>query len=401
MTSPIGIVSIISVAVLTVEFGIMRVMRSLLGTSLRFTIAGVVWDLTDSLIMTATVIPVLYLLVSKMRDQDQRTQKIILESEKRYRSVVEQSVVGVSMIQDARFVYANQALADLLGFTSGTELIGVEIMALVADRDRDAMSKIGRQRADGATEQLQYNCALMRTDGTVVELEVNSVVTLQEDVPTTIAVLHDITAKLRAEEAAARYLVQQEAAFMSAVQIATNLTELRDPYTQGHASRVGQIAAAIGAELGFDEKSQRGLQVAGNLHDIGKIGIPLNVLCTQDKLTEQEWGLIHRHPQTGYDILRGIYLPWPVAEVVLQHHERMDGSGYPQGLCADAIILEARIVMVADVVESMSHSRPYRPGMGITRALAEIERGSGTVYDTVVATACLRMFRENGFAISQ
>jgi len=378
VTSPAGIVSIISVTVLTVEFGIMRVMRSFFGTSLRFTIAGVVWDLADALIMTATLIPVLYLLISKMRDRDQRTQKIILESEKRYRSVVEQSLVGVSMIQDARFVYANQALADLLGFTSGTELIGVEIMALVADRDRDAMSKIGRQRAEGATEQLQYNCALMRTDGTVVELEVNSVVALQEDVPTTIAVLHDITAKLRAEEAAARYLVQQEAAFMSAVQIATNLTELRDPYTQGHASRAGQIAAAIGAELGFDEKRQQGLQVAGNLHDIGKIGIPLDVLCTQDKLTEDEWELIQRHPQTGYDILRGIHLPWPVAEVVLQHHERMDGSGYPHGLCGDAIILEARIVMVADVVESMSHSRPYRPGMGITRALAEIERGSGT-----------------------
>jgi len=400
MTTPIGIVLIISVLVFSVEFLILQSVSDIFRRSLAFHLARSSWDLIDALLLTFLVAPFLYILVRTMRSREAHAQKILSESERRYRSVVDQTVVGVSMIQDARFVYANQALADLLGFTTTKELLGVEIMALVADRDRDFMSKIGRQRAEGLAEQLHYNCALMRTDGMVVELEVNSVVTLQEDVPTTIAVLRDITASLRAEEAAARHLVQQEAAFMSAVQIATNLSELRDPYTQGHASRVGQIAAAIGAELGFDEKRQQGLLVAGNLHDIGKIAIPLDVLCTLDKLTEQEWELIRRHPQTGHDVLTGISLPWPVADVALQHHERMDGSGYPHGLSAESIILEARIVMVADVVESMSHSRPYRPGMGITRALAEIERGSGTVYDSIVAAACLKMFREHGYAIS-
>ena len=174
------------------------------------------------------------------------------------------------------------------------------------------------------------------------------------------------------------------------------LSELRDPYTAGHERRVAQIAVALGAELGFDEKRQEGLRAAGHLHDVGKITIPAEILSKPGKLSSIEYQLVQGHAQAGYDVLKEVEFPWPVAQVALQHHERIDGSGYPQGLKGEQILLEARIMAVADVVEAMSSHRPYRPGLGIEAALAEIERGRGSVYDSAVADACFRLFREKG-----
>jgi HD-GYP domain-containing protein (c-di-GMP phosphodiesterase class II) len=154
---------------------------------------------------------------------------------------------------------------------------------------------------------------------------------------------------------------------------------------------------AIGAELGFDERRQEGLRVAGHLHDVGKITIPAEILSKPTKLTPIEFLLIQGHAQASYDALKNVKFPWPVAEIALQHHERMDGSGYPRGLVGEAILLESRILAVADVVDAMSSHRPYRPSLGIDKALAEIERGRGIAYDPVVADACLRIFREKHF----
>lgn len=187
-------------------------------------------------------------------------------------------------------------------------------------------------------------------------------------------------------------LRELEAAFLGTVQVAAHLSELRDPYAEGHANGVGEIAAAIGAELGFDEKRQQGLRVAGSLHDVGKFSIPLETLTKRGPLTSTEWEVIRQQPRIAYEILKDIDLPWPVAMVAYQNHERMDGSGYPLGLQGDAIIMDARIVMVADVVESMTSSRSYREGLGIAQALAELERGRGTSYDADVVDACLRLF---------
>jgi len=160
---------------------------------------------------------------------------------------------------------------------------------------------------------------------------------------------------------------------------------LRDPYTAGHSRRVGEIAVAIGGELGFDERRLEGLRVAGYLHDIGKITIPAEILARPGKLSALEFQLTRTHSQASYDALKDVKFPWPVAQAALQHHECMDGSGYPQGLKGEAILMEARILAVADVVEGMSSHRPYREARGIEEALAEIESGSGTVYDAVVA----------------
>ncbi len=182
------------------------------------------------------------------------------------------------------------------------------------------------------------------------------------------------------------------------IQAIVNTVEMRDPYTAGHQKRVAQLAVAIASDLGLAEDAIHGIQLAATVHDLGKIRVPAEILARPSKLTDVEFMLIKAHPQAGYDIVKGIEFPWPIADMVLQHHERLDGSGYPQGLKGDQILLGARIMAVADVLEAMASHRPYRPTLGIDVALAEIERGRGTAYDPAVADACLKLFRESRFA---
>ncbi len=174
--------------------------------------------------------------------------------------------------------------------------------------------------------------------------------------------------------------------------------EARDPYTAGHQRRVGELAVAIAREMGLPEEKIHGIQLAATVHDLGKIHIPAEILSKPGKLSDIEFMLIKTHPQAGYDILKDVDFPWPIADIVRQHHERLDGSGYPQGLKDGQILLESSIMAVADVVETMSSHRPYRPSLGMELALKEIERGRGSAYDPAVADACLKLFREGRFA---
>lgn len=211
----------------------------------------------------------------------------------------------------------------------------------------------------------------------------------------------DISKRKAAEDQIQRHSGQLESAFMHTVLLAMNLSELRDPYTAGHERRVGEIARAIANELGLDENRAKGVEVAGYLHDLGKMTIPAEILTRPGKLSAVELMLIRGHAQASYNVLQYAEFPWPVAEIALQHHERLDGSGYPQGLKGEEILLEARILAVADVVEAMASHRPYRPPLGIDQALAEIERGCATIYDPAVVEVCLRLFREKGFKLPQ
>jgi HD-GYP domain-containing protein (c-di-GMP phosphodiesterase class II) len=175
---------------------------------------------------------------------------------------------------------------------------------------------------------------------------------------------------------------------------------MRDPYTSGHQARVADIAKEIARQMGLPEEQMQAIHLAGLVHDLGKIRIPAEILSKPSRLNEVEYKLIKMHPQAGYDILKGVDFSWPIAGMVLQHHERMDGSGYPQGLKGDEILPGARILIVADVVEAMSSHRPYRPGLGIDTALAEIVRGRGTHYDPQVVDACVALFKESGYVIA-
>ncbi len=174
-------------------------------------------------------------------------------------------------------------------------------------------------------------------------------------------------------------------------------SEIRDPYTSGHQQRVTKLACSIAENMSLTENFIEGLRIAGLLHDIGKISVPAEILSKPGKITQDEYNIIKQHCQIGYEILKGIEFPWPVAQIVLQHHERMNGSGYPQGLAGEEILLESKILSVADVIEAMSSHRPYRPGLGIDKALEEVMRNKSTFFDPVVADTCWDLFSTGKF----
>lgn len=184
------------------------------------------------------------------------------------------------------------------------------------------------------------------------------------------------------------------------IQTIAATVEARDPYTAGHQNRVSELAVAIGHEMNLSEKQIHGIQLSAIIHDLGKIHIPAEILSKPGRLNAIEFMLIQTHPQEGYNILKDVKFPWPIADIVLQHHEKMDGSGYPQGLKGEEILLEARIICVADVVEAMSSHRPYRASLGIQPALDEIQRGRETWYDPAVVDICVKLFQEKGFKFS-
>ena len=177
----------------------------------------------------------------------------------------------------------------------------------------------------------------------------------------------------------------------------TMTVEYRDPYTAGHQQRVADLASTIAKEMGFPEDKIMGIRMAGALHDIGKIAVPVEILSKPGRLSKTEFELIKNHSQVGYDILNSIKFPWPLSQIILQHHERMDGSGYPNGLLGKEILIEARIIGVADVVEAMASHRPYRPALGIDKALEEVSINKGKLYDVKVVNACLKVFKDKGF----
>jgi HD-GYP domain-containing protein (c-di-GMP phosphodiesterase class II) len=188
-------------------------------------------------------------------------------------------------------------------------------------------------------------------------------------------------------------------AFGATIQAMVSAVETRDPYTVGHQHRATSLARAIATEMGLPNEKINRIRMAGSIHDIGKLSIPAEILSKPARLTELEVSLVEEHARTGYEMLKDVESHGPLAQIVYQHHERMDGSGYPRNLKGEDILVEARILNVADVVEAMASTRPYRPGLGIEAALNEIEKNRGIFYDNHVADACLRLFREKGFKL--
>ncbi|OPL12709.1 MAG: metal-dependent phosphohydrolase [delta proteobacterium MLS_D] len=214
-----------------------------------------------------------------------------------------------------------------------------------------------------------------------------------------VSVVRDVTESNRAKENLKRALEQVRNALGVTIQVMVSTIEARDPYTAGHQQRVAHLARAVAGEMALSQERIDGIYMMGIVHDIGKISIPAEILAKPGRLTDVEYALVKEHPRIGYDILKDVESPWPLAEVVRQHHERMDGSGYPRNLKGEEILLEARIMAVADVIESMASHRPYRPSLGIDAALDEIASGSGVLYDSDVVEAVLRLFREKGYVL--
>jgi putative nucleotidyltransferase with HDIG domain len=211
--------------------------------------------------------------------------------------------------------------------------------------------------------------------------------------------MRNITERKQAEKQLQDTLESLRKAVGTTFQVMASAVEARDPYTAGHQIRSANLARAIATELGLSHDKIEGIRIAGSIHDIGKLSLPAEILSKPTKLSEIEFSLIKEHAKKGYEMLKDVESPWPLAEIVYQHHERMDGSGYPRKLKGEEILIEARILAVADVVEAMASHRPYRPGLGIDAALTEIEKNRGIFYDDAVADACLRLFREKGFKL--
>jgi len=205
-----------------------------------------------------------------------------------------------------------------------------------------------------------------------------------------------ITKRKAEDEREAAYRALDKA-LTDSIAAMSKIVEIRDPYTAGHQTRVADLSVAIARELKLPEERVKYIRIAALIHDIGKIYIPSDILSKPGKLRDMEWQLIKIHAQGSYDILKTIEFPWPIAQIAWQHHERLDGSGYPNGLNADDILLEAKILAVADVVEAMSSYRPYRPALGIEKALDEISQNKGVLYDPNIVDACLKLFYENSF----
>jgi PAS domain S-box-containing protein len=249
------------------------------------------------------------------------------------------------------------------------------------------------------TENLATEKILCKKNGTQIPIEevISPIENGKKSIMGRVLVFRDITERKRAEEELKQSFERLQRALDGTIQAMSLTLEMRDPYTAGHQRRVSKLSCAIAAEMGLPENEIEGLRMAGDIHDIGKIYVPAEILSKPGQLTEIEYTIIKTHPQVGYDILKSIEFSWPVAQIVLQHHERMDGSGYPLGLKGNKILMEARILSVADVVEAMSSHRPYRPAHGIEKAIEEILQNKGFYFDPDVVDACVKIFREKKF----
>jgi PAS domain S-box-containing protein/putative nucleotidyltransferase with HDIG domain len=312
------------------------------------------------------------------------------ESEARFRALSEHALVGIYIIQDERFTYVNPALANGLGFQPA-EMIGADPLAVIDPEDRALVAENMRRRMAGEVVENRYELRGRTKNGETKYLELFSVRTVLNGRPAIIGNILDITERRRAEQAIRSSLEGTIGAIAATI-------ESRDPYTAGHQRRVAQLGVATAREMGLPEATIEGLRFGALIHDLGKIQVPAELLARPTQLSPPELALIRIHPEVGYSIVKEIDFPWPVAAMIRQHHERLDGSGYPQGLGAADIVLEARILAVADTVEAMASHRPYRPSLGIDAALGEIVRNSERLYDPKIVGACLRLFREKGFA---
>ncbi len=337
------------------------------------------------------------LVIIRRAIQKREAEEALQESEERFHSLFEDSKDAIYITtREGRCIDVNQSGLDLFGYTR-------EEMMVLKPRQLYGNS-IDRRKFQKEIEQKgfvkNYEIKLRKKDGAEIECLLNVSVRQANDDGSSLeyqGIIRDITEQKQNQEELKRTLERLRKTLEGIIQTISITVELRDPYTAGHQQRVARLTHAIAKEMGLSEEQTEGIYMAGIIHDLGKISIPAEILSKPGKITEIEFSMIKTHPRVGYDILKNIEFPWPIAQIVLQHHERMDGSGYPQGLSGNDILLEARIVGVADVVEAMSSHRPYRPGLGIDKALEEIVQKQGILYDTEVVEACLKVFAEKGF----
>ncbi len=318
-----------------------------------------------------------YDLVNQIRAHE-KLEIEIRKSKLSFHNIVQKSTDGILVIDQNNLVRFANPVAEILLGRSATELI-----------DRP----LGFQVVSGEPREIE----IFSNGGKAGVAEMTITESEWEGTTAYLALLRDITSHKQMEKALQESALKLQKAMDGSVEAIALTTEMRDPYTAGHQQRVARLACEIGRVLGFTEDRIKGIHVASTLHDLGKISMPSEILTKPTRLTNIEYSLMKTHSQVGYNILKNVEFPWPIANIVYQHHERIDGSGYPSGLKGDSIMDEAKIICVADVVEAMASHRPYRPALGVDVALEELSINKSFLYDPDVVDACLKLFHEKDF----
>jgi PAS domain S-box-containing protein/putative nucleotidyltransferase with HDIG domain len=318
------------------------------------------------------------------------TQKMLRKADEKIRRIFDNSFDGIAVLDlDGNVVEANRTILDIAGLQSDVEIIGRNYIDFITPLDRKRI-KTQVQKVFSVERITNLECTLIRKDGTEVCIEINAVQLndIYNDPFGILLSMKNVSRHKQAEEANRLYNEKMLQVMGEIIEAMARMVEIRDPYTAGHQRRVSVLAAAIAREMELPNETVEGVRVAGMVHDIGKIYIPAEILSKPTELNEMEYRMIEQHPRLSYDILNAIEFPWPVATIVYQHHERIDGSGYPEKLSGEDITIEARILAVADVVEAMASRRPYRAALGVDRAIEEISKKRGILYDSAVVDAC-------------
>jgi PAS domain S-box-containing protein len=331
-----------------------------------------------------------------------RAEDELQRSKNNFHRSLDESPLGVRILSPkGEILYANQAILDIYGYNSIEELQNIPANKRYTPESYTDFIIRREKRRVGKDLPSEYEISIIRKDGKIRHLQVWRKWIGWNGEKQYQVIYRDITEQKQAEEQLKRTLDTLRKALNTTIQVMMSAVEARDPYTAGHQLRSANLSRAIATEMGLPQNKTDGIFMAASIHDIGKLSIPAEILSKPGKLTDIEFSLVKEHARKGYEMLKDVDSPWPLAEIVYQHHERMDGSGYPRNLKGGEIPIEARILAVADVVEAMASHRPYRPGLGIDTALEEIERNRGTLYDNNVVDACLRVFREKGFKFAE
>ncbi len=322
-------------------------------------------------------------------------------STEKYRRLIENCSDAVFVIQNSGIKFVNRRTIKILGY-SKEEIEKIPFLEIIHPDDRHIVSRVLKSLSDNAPLQatsLRFKDKRARTKW----VEINSAGIDWEDKQALIFFAKDITDRKKIEDnlqkSYRRNFERIQKALDTTIEAIGMIVETRDPYTSGHQRRVAMIAGAIAEEMKLFEEQRYAVRTAAMVHDVGKIYIPAEVLSKPIKLTHVEFGLMKTHPQVGYDILKNIEFSVPIAAIVMQHHEKINGSGYPQGLSGKDILIESRIIAVADVVEAMASHRPYRPSLGLDKALEEIKMNRGILYDADAVDACLLLFNQKGLKL--
>jgi PAS domain S-box-containing protein len=348
-------------------------------------------------------------VISVARDITERkeTEEWLLRERSMVDRIMRTSPAGITVAdRDGSIVFANKRAEGILGLSldkiTGLTYDSPEWRITDFDGNPFPLEKLPFAQVISSGDPVYgIRHAVTSPDGQRLYLSINGAPIHDEkgNINEVVFSIDDITEHHRAEEEIIKTVGKLKRGIDDTIRAMAMIVEERDPYTAGHQQRVANLSVAIAQDLNLSEEQINGVRMSGMIHDIGKMKIPAEILSKPTKLSHLEFDLLKSHAEGSYRILEPIAFPYPIAKIAYQHHERINGSGYPQGLKGDEILIEARILAVADVVEAMASHRPYRPAVGIDAALEEIEKNRGVLYEKMIADACLRLFREKGFQL--